>query len=143
MWSIINSPLLVATDVRNMTDIMKKVLLNTEIIAVNQNNEYAAGNIVSSQTTNCDSQVKDACQVWAKQLSSTSSAIVLFNAGNGANDVTVDFSSIPNMGWTSSTTLNLRDLWDAKDLGKVTGKYTASKLAPHAVQFLTGTISSS
>ena len=36
LWSLGASSLIVATDVRNMTDIMKEVLLNTEIIAVNQ-----------------------------------------------------------------------------------------------------------
>ena len=36
LWSLGASSLIVATDVRNMTDIMKEVLLNTEVIAVNQ-----------------------------------------------------------------------------------------------------------
>lgn len=36
LWSLGASSLIVATDVRNMTDIMKEVLLNAEVIAVNQ-----------------------------------------------------------------------------------------------------------
>ena len=31
MWVIIGSPLVVASDIRNMTDIMKTVLFNTEV----------------------------------------------------------------------------------------------------------------
>ena len=140
MWAIINSPLLVATDVRNMTDIMKTVLLNKEIIAVNQNNDYAAGNIVSSLTNDCDKDVKDACQVWSKQLGEPSAAIVLYNSGNSAHSITVDFSKIPNMEWTSNTKLALRDLWAGKDLGSFTGKYTGDNIAAHGVMFLTASL---
>ncbi|ETO07252.1 hypothetical protein RFI_30140, partial [Reticulomyxa filosa] len=43
IWGITASPLIVATDVRNMTDIMNQVLLNQEILAVNQQNETPAG----------------------------------------------------------------------------------------------------
>ena len=140
MWAIINSPLLVATDVRNMTDIMKKVLLNKEVIAVNQNNNYAAGNIVGSLTTDCDKDVKDACQVWSKQLGEPNAAIVLYNSGNSAHSITVEFGDIPAMEWSMNTNLKLRDLWEGKDLGTFTGKYTGDNIPAHGVMFLTASL---
>eukprot|EP01083_Nonionella_stella_P217300 780266_1 len=116
MWTIISSSLLVATDVRNMTDIMKDILLNKEVIAVNQENKYDAGNIISSQT-------KGDTQVWAKQVGDKSSAIVLYNIGSSQSDIEVDFKSVPNMGWSSDSTLDVRDLWTQKDIGSFTGSY--------------------
>jgi len=35
-WSLLASPLIVATDIRNMTDIKKGILLNAEVIAIDQ-----------------------------------------------------------------------------------------------------------
>ena len=42
------SPLIVSTDIRNMTDIMKKLLLNAEVIAVNQQ-VTAPGDVVGAR----------------------------------------------------------------------------------------------
>eukprot|EP01084_Bolivina_argentea_P002905 5416_1 len=139
MYAIVQSPLIVATDVRNMTDIMKKVLLNKDIIAINQNIKYGPGNIVSSETTNCDKNVSNACQVWSKQLETNSAAVVLFNAGDAKHDISFDFSSIPGMSWTQTTKLDLKDLWQKKDVGSFTGKYTGSNIDVHGVQFLLAT----
>jgi len=36
MWTMLQSPLFVATDVRNMTAVMKKTLLNYELFAIHQ-----------------------------------------------------------------------------------------------------------
>eukprot|EP01084_Bolivina_argentea_P003389 6352_1 len=138
IWSIISTPLLIATDVRNMTDIMKNIILNEEVIAVNQNNVYPAGNIVSSMTTNCDKNVSNACQVWARQIETNSVAIVLYNAGEQGHNVTVDLSSILNMGWKGKD-IEIRDLWQRKILGYWVNEYT-NIIEPHGVQFVTATM---
>lgn len=36
LWAILKSPLLIGCDLNNMTDDTKKILMNREIIAVNQ-----------------------------------------------------------------------------------------------------------
>eukprot|EP01084_Bolivina_argentea_P085470 154465_1 len=139
IWAISNSPLIIASDVRNMTDIMKRVLLNKDILEVNQNTQYYAGNMVTA--VNCENNKAWAadCEVWAKKLSETSAAIVLYNGGNiSAHDVTVEFVSIPQMGWTSETVVELKDLWEHEVVGNYTGKYTSS-VPVHGVQFLTAT----
>lgn len=139
IWAISNSPLIVASDVRNMSDIMKTVLLNEEVIAVNQNTEFYSGNMIASETVDCDSNIKDGCQVWAKKLSPTEAAIVLLNIGNAsAHAISAPFSAIPEMQWTATTTLELRDLWAHQVVGNYSGNYTA-KIVPHGVQFLTAT----
>jgi hypothetical protein len=45
VWAMASSPLLVSTDIRNLTAIQKTVLLNTEVIAIDQ--QPTAGDLVS------------------------------------------------------------------------------------------------
>ena len=47
LWCIMSAPLLVNTDVRNMTDIMKKVLLNKDLIKINQDTTSTGGKRIS------------------------------------------------------------------------------------------------
>ena len=47
LWCIMSAPLLVNTDVRNMTDIMKKVLLNKDLIKINQDTTSIGGKRIS------------------------------------------------------------------------------------------------
>jgi len=135
LWAIIASPLIVATDVRNMTQIMSTVLLNEEVLAVNQNNEFAAGDLVESLTTDCDANVSDACQVWTRQIASNEAAIVLYNAGDEAHEVTVVFEEVPGVSWASKNQIELRDLWAKETMGYWVMNYTKS-IEPHGVQFL-------
>ena len=137
LWAIIASPLIVATDVRNMTDIMNKILLNTEILDVNQVNNYPAGDLLTSMTTNCDKNVTNACQVWMRQIESNSVALVLYNAGDEQHNVTVKLSEIPGQKWQGKD-IELRDLWEHKTMGYWVNKYT-NLIPPHGVQFLTAT----
>ena len=48
VYAVAASPLIVSTDIRNMTDIMKKLLLNAEVIAVNQQ-VTAPGDVVGAR----------------------------------------------------------------------------------------------
>lgn len=45
MWSMASSPLLVSTDVRNLTAIQREILLNVEVIAIDQ--QPVAGDVVA------------------------------------------------------------------------------------------------
>ena len=47
-YAIVASPLVVGTDIRNMTPIMKAGLLNEELIAINQDHTAPAGDLVST-----------------------------------------------------------------------------------------------
>ena len=48
-----------------MTDIMYEILLNTEILAINQENLTPAGDRISS--VDCDNTVTNACQIWTSE----------------------------------------------------------------------------
>lgn len=43
VWAISSSPLIVATDIRNMTAVMQQCLLNAEAIGINQDYQSPSG----------------------------------------------------------------------------------------------------
>ena len=93
-FAISGSPLLVATDIRNMTDIMKKVLLNTEIIAVNQLDETPAGKL--NYYYDCKGRSSnDSCQVWTRQLKETGTiAVLVINIDDEERDIDIEFDRL-------------------------------------------------
>ena len=130
IFAISGSPLLVATDIRNMTDIMKKVLLNTEIIAVNQQ-VTPGGNV--AYMWGC-SGPKDICQVWTRKLDEDDRiAVVLLNIDDKQHGITLDFAQL-DMGWNNGTNVAIRDLWQHKDIGTYSGSYS-TEVVPHGSFF--------
>lgn len=103
-----------------MTDIMKKVLLNTEIIAVNQQDQTKAG--LLNYYHDCSGPSKT-CQVWTRQLNKTGTiAVAAVNIDDKQHGIVIDFSKL-GMGWNNSTKVDIRDAWEHKDIGSFTGMY--------------------
>lgn len=92
---------------------------------MNQDYEARAGDRISKQ--DCDGET-GACQVWARYLSNGNIAVVLYNAGESAHTVTVDFSSLGKQ--YAGKTFHVRDIWAHAVEAPATGSY-AAKLAPH------------
>jgi len=128
LWTICNSGLLVATDIRDLTPIMKELLFNTEVIAVNQDSLKKAGDRLES--TACG-EVVNTCQVWGKPVVD-GYALVFYNAGSKPHPIPVDFNSF---GW-KGVTAKVRDLWAQKDIGSATDTYTADNVPSHGVVFV-------
>ena len=88
LWAMMNSPLMIGCDVRNLTDGTKEILLNKDLIAINQDIECR-----SPFRLNCVSNSPDAFTL-VKFLSDGSLAIGMFNMGDVPTAVTVDFWDI-------------------------------------------------
>lgn len=88
LWAMMNSPLMIGCDVRNLTDETKKILLNKDLIAINQDIECR-----SPFKLNCVSNSPDVFTL-VKFLSDGSLAIGMFNMGDVPTTVTVDFWDI-------------------------------------------------
>eukprot|EP00762_Andalucia_godoyi_P008289 ANDGO_02976.mRNA.1 Alpha-galactosidase 2 len=134
-WSLFSSPLLVATDIRNMDAAKKSILMNTEVIAVNQDPIVTGGKRIVNGT--------DGGQVWTKLLSDGSVAVILYNSNSKfdakAVSVTVKWPQIPNTGWTTADTIQVRDLWAHKDLGSIATGLTFS-IEPKSVRMFRCTL---
>lgn len=124
LFALLNSPLVVATDLRGMSETKKAILFNTEVIAVNQDELGKQGDRVSSQ---------GALQVWAKDIVNGAKVVVLYNSGEVAADVTVRFESV---GWPIGTSAAVRSLWSHKDLGIAKDLFTGVDIPSHGVEML-------
>ena len=129
MWSIMAAPLLAGNDIRNMSQATKDTLLNTEVIAVDQDAAGIQGTRVKAS---------NGLEVWCKPLGSANGgtkAVALLNRNGSAASITVDFAQIGLSG-----TASVRDLWAKSDQGSYTGTYTMS-VPSHGTGMLKITVS--
>ena len=113
LWSLMKSPLLIGTDLRNIDDESLRILTNPEVIAVNQDKMGVQGTKRKTDGTN---------EVWAGPLDSGAFAVVLLNRGTAASNVTASWS---DFGLDPNKEADVRDLWMMKDLGSMKGSVTA------------------
>lgn len=100
-----------------------------EIIEGYQQDKTPAGNL--AYYWHCNTQTKDACQVWTRKLNETNTiAVVLLNIDDEKHGITIEFVKL-DMGWNSTTKAKVRDLWEHQDVGYFTGSF-ATDIQPHA-----------
>ncbi len=120
LWSILAAPLIAGNDLRNMRPEIQNILTNREVIAVDQDSLGREGERVGKDGN---------LEVWAKQLKDGSRAVVLFNRGGTEEKITAAWDAL---GYPDHLAASVRDLWQHKDLGKFTGKFSSS-VASHGV----------
>ena len=110
LWAMMNSPLMIGCDIRNLTKEAKKILLNRDLIAINQDIECR-----SPFRLNC---VSNSPQVFTlvKFLSDGNIVIGMFNMGDVSTAVTVDFWDI-GMTVHANKKLEFYDCIEHKQLG--------------------------
>ena len=125
LWS---SPLLVATDVYNMTEEKRSILLNKEVLEIHSDALYVAGERLS--------KLENGGQVWQRSRENGDTCVVLYNSGNfNTIDVTVEFADLYQPDHTAESSVLIRDLWNQVNLGEFVTSYT-TELAVHDVQML-------
>jgi alpha-galactosidase len=112
LWSILAAPLLAGNDLSKMKPEDLAILTNKEVIAVDQDSKGVQGHRVAEEGP---------LEVWAKPLADGSYAVGLFNRGESANPVTLELKDIGISGEAK-----VRDLWAHRDVGSVSGSYTAT-----------------
>jgi alpha-galactosidase len=120
LWAILAAPLIAGNDLRDMRPEIRDILTNKEVIAVNQDALGRQGQRVS-KTGDAD--------VWSKQLQDGGRAVLLLNRGSAEQEISVTWESL---GYPDRLTASVRDLWQHKDLGKFTGKFSA-RVASHGI----------
>lgn len=122
MWSIMASPLLTGNDLREMSEETLSILTNKEVIAVNQDSLGIQAERVKKNGGQ---------EIWAKPLENyTSGAVALFNRGNSAATMTVNFEEVGVKGPVS-----VRDLWEHEDKGIFEESYTV-EVPAHGIVML-------
>jgi len=129
-WTLWSAPLLVSTDIRNMTADMKAIIMNPEVIAIDQDPAFIGGDRIANYS--------DGGQVWTKPLANGDTALILFNPGFEHINVAVTWAQV---GWSPEATVSLRDLWARNDLGEFADGYNVT-LVPHDHVYLRATVQS-
>ena len=126
IWSIRQSPLIVDTDLTEMTPVMKKSLLNPELIALHQNTDTPPGHLINSM--GCLDLFK--CQIWGRKLSDDKWLVAMVNMHKKARKMKLHFSEL-GLGKSA-----VRDLWELKDLGEFE-KHHEIELPAHGSHIIT------
>jgi alpha-galactosidase len=109
LWAILAAPLLSGNDLTTMSPETLALLTNREVIAIDQDPAGKQGDRFSAEGP---------METWVRPLADGSKAVGLFNRQHGPLDMQVDFHELGFKGRVKA-----RDVWQAKDLGPVTGPY--------------------
>ena len=104
LWAIMNGPLIATNDVRKMDEVTKKILLNEEIIAINQD---ALGKQAKRIVNNKD------WNIFLKPLSNGDYALAILNRSDAQADYSLNLSQL---GIKDIDTI--RDLWQHTNIEK-------------------------
>ena len=127
LWCIMASQIVIATDVRNMSDTQKRILLNEEMLAVHQDKLARAGGRVGFG--NC-SEGPNVCQIWLRNVTD-GVVIATYNSGKQAHNITFNATRVANLNVSA---MKIRDLWLHTDLGSFNGSFTAKAVPPHGTK---------
>ena len=122
LWSLLAAPLLAGNDLRSMSEETKSILMNTEVIAIDQDPEAKPVKKISEQGS---------LVIAARPLKNETWSVGLFNRGGAPVKMSVAWSDLGLHG-----DLMVRDLWAHKDLGKVSDQFSA-EVPSHGVVLIT------
>ncbi len=122
LWSIYSAPLLAGNDLRTMTDEIKSILMNAEVIAVNQDKAVKPARKIAEAGTSV---------ILAKPLADGSMAVGLFNRGEDDAPLTLTWSALGLAG----KKLQARDLWAHQPVEVAADSYTV-RVPKHGVVML-------
>ena len=103
MWSIMAAPIMISSDVRKMSNQVKELYMNKDMIAINQDSLGVQGHRISNDKGK---------QVWTKPLKNGDIAVALLNDNTSTQTISVEFADLGIPG-----EVEVRDAWQKKDLG--------------------------
>lgn len=104
LWCMLAAPLMAGNDVRKMSDEVRDILTNKEVIALDQDPLGKQGYQLMTQ------QGKE---IWVKELSNKNWAVCFFNSSDNPTPFRINWSHL----WVVKGTHKVRDLWKKKDIG--------------------------
>jgi alpha-galactosidase len=104
LWCILAAPLMAGNDVRNMSEQIRTILTNKEVIALDQDALGKQGYRFMQHPGK---------EIWVKELSNNEWAVCFFNTGDMALTIRVNWNHLSFLRGT----YKIRDLWQHKDLG--------------------------
>ena len=116
------APLLIGCDIRNISADTLNILTNQDAIDVNQDPLGVQGHKVRSDGD---------LEIWAGPLKDGSMAAILLNRGSSKAEISI---ASADLGWDEAVEFVVYDIWQHKNVGKFSGKYT-TEVEAHGVMF--------
>ncbi|EGC29366.1 hypothetical protein DICPUDRAFT_58841 [Dictyostelium purpureum] len=113
LWAILAAPLVAGNDLRTMDQETLDILINTDVIAVNQDPLGIQGSRVNKNGN---------LEIWKRPLVNNSIAVALFNRGPTSSNITIT-NDILNI--TNNQNYNIMDLWTHTSNGTFYNSFTA------------------
>jgi alpha-galactosidase len=123
LWSLLSAPLLAGNDLRSMSEETKSILMNSEVIAVDQDPAAKPVQLLS-QTNNIE--------VLMRRMQNGSVIVGVFNRRDSVAQSSFSWASV-NLG--APANLQVRDLWSHKQI-PVTGDSYSAAVPAHGVILL-------
>lgn len=121
MWCMVASPLLIGTNVQELSDYDLETLTNKEMIAINQDPAGIAATLIR--------QEKDGkLQYWARKLEDKSVAVAFLNRGSETALMSLYLQEYMQVEWRSYT---VRDLWAHTEEGPLQQPEFSAEVIPH------------
>lgn len=121
MWCMLSSPLAMTNDMRSVSDDDRRILLNRELIAINQDPLGRA----AERKVLTDSQ-----QIYVRQLADGSHAVAILNTSDAPLTITADFARLGLAG-----RYDVRDLWQHRDIARGAARWKG-KVQSHETKVL-------
>ncbi len=122
LWSMLAAPLIAGNDLRTMTQEIKDILMNREVIAIDQDRAGKQGKRLSQSGEQ---------EIWVRELEGGAHAIALFNRSEQPAKITVKWSD----AGLGATPKHVRDLWSHTDL-QAAGPEWSAEIPAHGVELL-------
>lgn len=130
-WCLWSAPLIVATDVRNMSTFKRSVLTNEGVLAIQRDAALSpAARLRSDNSTGA--------QLWVKHLAGGDVAVILYNAADftAASTLALSWAELGPPWDTPNAHVSVFDLWSSSTLApSATGGYETSNVPPHGSVF--------
>jgi alpha-galactosidase len=123
LWSLLAAPLLAGNDLRSMSDETKAILMNSDVIAIDQD--------PAAQPARKIAGVTETTVTAMRPLADKSVAVALFNRGEAPAEMTVSWDDLG----LKLKGLKARDLWTHKSVA-VSGDHYTATVPAHGVVML-------
>jgi alpha-galactosidase len=126
MWAVMSAPLLIGSNLVNMTSYQLETYSNAEVIAVDQDSLGIQGIRLVGGDLFADIPGSN---IWGRPLDTSGWALCFLNNHPLSANLTCDQSCFAKMGFTSGT-LAVRDLWAHASVGTITAPFSYSTMVP-------------
>lgn len=126
LWAMMNSPLMIGCDIRNMNDATKEILMNKDIIAINQDPDGRA-----PYDLNINLWGHDVGKILVRPLANGDYAVGFFNL----SDRHIGFTNLLfwdiGFPYNSGYALEFYDCWEHKTVGTFRERFAVDSLEAH------------